>query len=263
MNFRSYLIIGGILGALAGLSKLAKAGEYFEMDFPPADKSMVVYSWNSPKIRSNWDIGAFYFDPNTKDIYCSGEREDEDKNDGRYGFLSIYGDDETTPIKDGASLGDHIHFLVHDGNELYVCKTDPNVVVFDPYVGPVEVNLEPWIKVPWTWPDLANALTYYLQPCGSQNQHCGWSDLNGDGIFDLKDFAIIADNWDPNFTWADVFEEKAGLPADSSYWAGTLGETVKVKDPDNNSLVWSNGYSSELLVPDRKCRDSNELLLTK
>ncbi len=57
---------------------------------------------------SNGCVGYFPVDPN--------------KSETQYGAISIYGNDSTTQIKDGAYSGDKIGFTIcHDGIE-YVCK---------------------------------------------------------------------------------------------------------------------------------------------
>lgn len=186
-----------VLTAVVGL-KLARA-DYF----PEPEKTQAwadYYSPNSPDLDPNDEVGVFVDsnDPNIGKI-CIGKYVVTDPN--KYGFLHAYGNDSTTPEKDGADPNDPLEFRIWKDSEMkeHYADKDPCQVLFDPMGSPVNrVDVSKGERVPYGWLDLADFVSWWLvQDCNESNNHCGWWDTYKDGKIDFKDYADVAYNWNP------------------------------------------------------------------
>ena len=242
MNFRSYLIIGGILEALAGSRLPALAREYFKMDYPPSNNWITYISEHSEPDPNDDMVLATPNgdpnDPNTTLIWVGTRNHDVNEP----GCLNIdgYGDDPTTGTVDGALEGyPFIAVILNDRtNELHYAVTSKPLVynssigyeMVDFYYGPV-VDYDTW--------DLADFADNWLRSdCGPENEHCDLCDKNKDGTVNWTDFAMgIGKYWNPNRTWRDRLKGIHELVAEQAppgpaYWAPRLETQAEPKDPD-------------------------------
>lgn len=176
------------------------SGDYYELAYNPTNLWNTYYSLDS-EFDPNDEVAIFVDsdDPNLEKI-CIGRHTTHYQNS--YGFLYAYGNDTTTPFKDGAYCNDVIEFRIWDRSELkeYYGVPESNEITYncnDLY--PIaEVNLSLGSRVPYGWANLeAFAVSWLNADCNETNDYCNWWDLNLDGQVDFFDYAEFAVNWEP------------------------------------------------------------------
>lgn len=95
-----------------------------------------------------------------------------------YYYVTVYGDDPTTPDKDGAEAGDTLIFKVWDGSTREVQTVAPSRMTYSAYTGLTQPAIPP------TWHD---GHTYGLLNISTVKK----GDVDGNGNIELKD-ALIA-----------------------------------------------------------------------
>ena len=243
MNFRGYLVIAGIMAALAGSRVSALAREYFRMDYLPSNISVYYFSENSG-LDPNDDMGLFTpngdpNDPNTA-LICAGVKNIIEVNEPGWISIDGYGDDTETSTIDGALEGyPFIAVILNDRtNELHYAVTS-KPLVFSSSIKSDEVDFHYGPVVDYGIWDLADFADNWLRTdCGPENEYCNLCDKNKDGVVNWTDFSAgIGRYWNPNRTWRDqlksIYEEIAEQASPgSAFWAPGLETRAEANGPD-------------------------------
>lgn len=181
------------------LLTITASGNYYELAYNPTNLWNTYYSLDS-EVDPNDEVAVFVNadDPNLK--ICIGRHTTQSQS--IYGYLYAYGDDTTTPIKDGAHCDDVIEFRIWDRSELkeYYGVPEINEITYDcsDLYMITEVDLSLGSRVPFGWAKLETFAASWLNAdCNETNEYCNWWDLNLDGQVDFFDYAEFAANWKP------------------------------------------------------------------
>jgi hypothetical protein len=140
------------------------------------------------------EVGAF--DP---DGVCCGSFTVH--TTGNYGFLSVYGDDDTTPdVDEGAVSGDTITFRIWDAGEgkEYVAETMGPAAPVWTVDGRINVNLEEDYLVYLLGDintdgevDISDVILCLRMAIDLNPDNLLTADMNGDGVIDISDVILV------------------------------------------------------------------------